>query len=234
MNKYFKLLQFYLGFKLIDPIEVFYLPEEKTFYPIVSKSGCSSVKQILIKKYNPNFSSSFEEIHFLSPEDLTNNRVKRVFFYTKKKYLEFSKGKKICMVIRDPYKRFYSCYLDIIKEKNIMYEWPSGLHEHFKFTKNINFDNFLSLVCNTNDNLSDRHFRSQSFYFSNKVKSNVSNFQISILEDFMLKMNEYDSEPTKLNSNNKSIPNDKLEFLQRHSGYNKRFSEDINLYNSIK
>ncbi len=69
-----------IGTRLIDPMEVYYVIDDNIFYPIISKSGCSSIKQDLIRRYNPNFNSKFPEIHQVDPAIETNGKVIRKYF----------------------------------------------------------------------------------------------------------------------------------------------------------
>lgn len=217
-------------FRLIEPIEVFYLKDTDTFYPIISKSGCSSIKVTLIRQYNKKFVSNFPEIHQIDPTKVTNNKVERFVFYNSKSYLNFSKGKNICLILRDPYARFYSCYQDIIKEKNIMHNLSVGLHK----IKNFSYDNFLSIIFFIPDYLSDRHFRSQSFYFSKKVQKAVQKSTIMILEDYLYKNTSSDDIPVKINANNWVIPHKILLKLKNSGKFQKRYQSDILLFNKEK
>ncbi|WCO02981.1 sulfotransferase family 2 domain-containing protein [Psychroserpens ponticola] len=219
-----------IGTRLIDPMEVYYVIDENVFYPIISKSGCSTIKQDLIRRYNPSFSSKFPEIHQIDPEFETNGKVLRKHFYSFKKYRNFSKNKTACLVIRNPYERVYSCFLDVEKGKNIMYQDPSGLTSFFGIHSGVTFEKFLNKVIKLPDHLSDRHFRSQSFCLQKGVKETLSNVEIVLLENY----NKKDAAATKLNTNNKTIPKDILEALKNNKSFKKRFSEDLQLYNDAK
>ncbi len=217
-----------LGTRLIDPVEVYYLKDENTFYPIISKSGCSSIKLDLIRKYNPEFNSKFPEIHQVDPKLETDAKVERLRFYNFKPYRNFAQGKKACLVIRNPYERIYSCFLDVDKGKNIMYKDPSGLTKFFNIRQGISFEKFIKKVISLPDHLCDRHFRSQFFYLKAGVKESLSSLEVIRLEHYNLNTEK----TTKLNTNNKSIPKDVLEALQKNTSFKKRFSDDISLYES--
>lgn len=221
-----KFIKGILGSRLIDPIEVYYLKDENVFYPIISKSGCSTVKLTLIQKYNQSFYSKFPEIHEIDPKTVTDGKLERVYFKNLKKYLDFCSGKKICMVIRNPYDRIYSCFLDIKKEKNIMYYDPNRLHNLFNINKDVSFKKFLSKVNLIPDYLSDRHFRSQTFYFNEKVENKISDKEIVLLENF----NVTGKPSNILNANNKGIPSDVLEYLKSSKKFSVRFKDDLQLY----
>lgn len=222
------------GSWIIDPIEVFYLVEENTFYPIISKSGCSSVKLALIKKYNNNFTCSFPEIHTINPAKLTSNKVERIYFPSFNQYLQFAKGKNICLIIKNPYKRCYSCYLGIIKKKNEMYDYNTRMRILIKITPTISFEKFFSLACSLPDFLSDRHFRSQSFFFSKKIQKVVNKSKIFTIEHFFSKNNELGNPYIKLNSNDTIITREKLLQLKRSQKFKRKYRADINLFEQFR
>jgi hypothetical protein len=219
-----------LGTRLIDPIEVYYLKEDNVFYPIISKSGCSSIKLNVIRKYNPEFTSKFPEIHQVDPALETDGKVIRIYFYNFKAYRAFSKNKKACLVIRNPYERIYSCFLDVEKGKNIMYKYPSGLTDFFGIKSDISFEKFVRKVIKLPDYLSDRHFRSQSFYLQKGVRESLSEVDIILLENY----NKKEEEGVKLNTNNKRIPQEILQTLTSNTAFQKRFYTDLQLYNEAK
>lgn len=219
-----------LGIRLIDPIEVYFLVDENLFYPIISKSGCSTIKLDIIRKYNTNFNSKFPEIHQIDPSVETMGKVERKRFYSFKKYRKFSNGKTACLVIRNPYERIYSCFLDVEKAKNVMYEDPSGLTNFFGIKSGIAFKDFINKVIKLPDYLSDRHFRSQSFYLDNGVDKSLNNFEIILLENY----NKKEGGSVKLNTNNKQIPHEIYTALEENKSFKKRFSKDIQLYSNLK
>lgn len=222
----YKFLKGMIGARLIDPMEVYYLKDDNVFYPIISKSGCSTIKLDLIRRYNPNFNSKFPEIHQVNPENETNGKIIRKYFYSFKKYRKFSNNKKACLVIRNPYERIYSCFLDVEKGKNIMYSDPSGLTNFFGIKREISFGKFLDKVIKLPDHLSDRHFRSQSFCLQKGVEENLNGIEIILLENY----NKNDDEGVKLNTNNKTIPQEILQALHENKSFKKRFIKDIQLY----
>src|SRR5690554_6340609 len=116
------------GFSLLDPIEVFFIPETNTFYPSISKSGCSSIKLMLIRRYKPDFKSEFPDIHGVDPAKITENKIQRLYFKTQSAYTKWTHGKHMVFVIREPVSRFYSCYFDVKTGKNKMYRHPSNLN----------------------------------------------------------------------------------------------------------
>ncbi|MEY8847711.1 sulfotransferase family 2 domain-containing protein [Psychroserpens sp. XS_ASV72] len=217
-----------LGARLIDPIEVYFLVDENLIYPIISKSGCSTVKLDLIRRYNPEYNSKFPEIHQVDPKQETDGKILRLRFYNFKKYRTFCEGKSTCLIIRNPYERIYSCFLDVSKGKNIMYDDPSGLTDFFKIKSGITFQDFIDKVVKLPDHLCDRHFRSQSFFLQKGVKNRLNKIEIILLENY----SDSNEGSTKLNTNNKQIPSEVLESLKNNTAFKKRFAEDILLYES--
>ncbi len=230
----FRGIQAVFGIRLIDPIEVFYLPSEKTFYPIISKSACSSIKVMLIQKFVPDFKSSFPEIHHIDPCSITDNQAQRIFFYQMRNYEKWTKGKKMVLVIREPASRFYSCYIDVKKGKNRMYQYPSQLDWFYEFKPGLSISAFLKSVYKINDSFADRHFRSQTFCLNTRVRKAISELEVYALDDFMHTMKIIKSDegirPTRLNTNNESIPQNLLSELELDLRFMKRFEEDIRLY----
>lgn len=223
------------GLRLLDWVEVFYLPEDEIFVPIISKSGCSTIKEALIRKFNPSFESTFPEIHQIDPERETNGKVLRLKFYQYSKYTKFSRGKEMHLVLRDPANRFISCYKDIVSGKNIMYEHPSELYIWLPFATDMSFSTFSKRVYNTPDYLSDRHFRSQSYYLNGRVKENLADLKIYKLSDFMkssdLIPRDYKETKRKLNQSkaNQAIHPDS-EKLRSDRNFRKRYARDLYLF----
>jgi hypothetical protein len=130
------------------------------------------------------------------------------------------------MVIRNPYERIYSCFLDVEKGKNIMYEDPSGLTNFFGIKSQITFEKFIDKVVGLPDYLSDRHFRSQSFCLPKRGKETLDNIDIVLLENY----NRKNDESVVLNTNNKKLPKEVLQALKDNTSFSKRFQKDIQLY----
>lgn len=227
----------YAGIRLIDPIEVYYLPKENTFYPIISKSGCTSIKVMLIKKYKPAYENTFPGIHHVNPAPLTENAVKRLYFKTKRAYAEWSKDKRMVFIMRDPLSRIYSCYLDVASGKNTMYKYPSGLDWVYKYTPDISIGDFLKKVYATPDTFSDRHFRSQSFYLSDIVKTGLKSLETFTLKEYMSKASAKsesdETESLKLNTNKSSISDELRAELILSPEFTRRFQVDLELFESI-
>lgn len=226
------------GVSLIDPIEVYYIPETNTFYPIISKSGCSSIKLMLIRRYKPDYENVFPGIHAVDPALITGNKVKRLFFKTPSAYAKWTHGKNMVFVMREPISRFYSCYFDVKTGKNTMYEHPSNLDWLMasKFSKNMSFEDFTKNVISIPDSLSDRHFRSQCFYLSEKVKNSLASLEAYTLKAYMTQIGDKKGEPTavKLNANNTSIPSELKTKLISNSNFQKRFQQDFVFFETIQ
>lgn len=226
------------GISLIDPIEVFFISETNTFYPIISKSGCSSIKLMLIRRYKPDYESVFPGIHAIDPSLITENKIRRLYFKTRSAYAKWTKGKNMVFVMREPVSRFYSCYVDVKTGKNTMYQHPSNLDwlMDSKFPVNINFEDFANNVISMPDYLSDRHFRSQCFYLSEKVRNNLASLNAFSLRAYMNQNNEKKGEPVavRLNTNNSSIPSELKANLISNPAFNKRFEQDFVFFASIQ
>lgn len=222
--------------RLIDPYEVFFDIPSNTFYPIVSKSGCTSVKNFLIRQYDADSQLSFPEIHKIDPSKLTGGKLERYMFYSKSAYLRFSHGKHMRLIIRNPVTRFFSCYTDVNKGKNTLYEHPSGLDWLVKTHRNDSVETFIKQVCRTPDYLSDRHFRSQAFYFPKNFERHLKGYEIVDLEGHgsPFKSGAANSDDAvKLNTNVEKATEKNIAYLQNHKGFQNRYKRDIELFDSI-
>ena len=226
------------GISLLDPIEVFFIPETNTFYPIISKSGCSSIKLMLIRRYKPDYENVFPGIHAIDPALITGSKVKRLYFKTTSAYAKWTLGRNMIFVMREPISRFYSCYFDVKTGKNIMYEHPSNLDWLMasKFSENMSFADFTKNAVSIPDHLSDRHFRSQCFYLSKKVKSNLASLEAYTLKAYMTQISDKKGEPpaVKLNTNNTSIPLELKTKLIANASFQKRFKQDFVFFENIQ
>ena len=223
------------GLRLLDWIEVFYLPDDGVIIPIISKSGCSTIKEALICKFKPGFESAFPEIHQIDPAKETNGKVQRLKFYQCSKYIKFAEGKEMHLIMRDPAKRLISCYMDIVTSKNIMYEHPSELYHWMPFGPNMTFSNFSKRVYKTPDYLSDRHFRTQSFCLNESVSRNLLNLEIHKLSEFIkssdLIPESYRTSKRRLNPSVKNdLTSPTSEELSANSEFRKRYARDIYLF----
>lgn len=227
-----------MGIQIIDPIEVYYLPGEDTFYPIISKSGCSSIKLMLIRRFAPDFESKFPHIHHINPAKHTDNKVQRLTFHRMSQYEKWAAGKKMIFVMRDPLARTYSCFLDVQTDKNTMYKFPSGLNWIIRFKQTMPFDQFLQKVCSLSDRMSDRHFRSQSFYINRRIQNTLENIEMYTLPEFM-KMHKNDtsnssSKAARINTNPTSISAELRAELNNDPDFRDRYATDLRLYAAIE
>ncbi|NEN22234.1 sulfotransferase family protein [Cryomorpha ignava] len=228
----------YAGVRLIDPIEVYYLPQENTFYPIISKSGCTSIKVMLIRKYNPDYENTFPGIHQVNPAKVSDNAIERLYFPTQRSFEKWTKDKKMVFVMRDPLSRLFSCYQDVVSGKNKMYRFPSGLDWAYKYTTNMEFDDFLTKVCSTADLYSDRHFRSQSFYLSDAVKNGLESLEAITLKEYMSRASTKnasdENESLQLNINKSAISDELKAKLLQSQKFKRRFKADLLLFERLR
>lgn len=225
----------FLRIRLIDPIEVFYLPGENTFYPIISKSACSSIKLMLIKQFRSDFESDFPEIHHIDPAQITDNQLQRIYFYKISAYEKWASGKNMVFIMREPISRFYACYRDVKSGKNTMYYQPAGLEWLIEFRPGLSLDTFLKKVASHRDAFSDRHFRSQSFYLSNPIRQTAGSINLYSLSGFMtmLKTDSQKPKVERLNTTATSISTELKTKIGKNPLFKKRFNSDILLYSEI-
>lgn len=92
-------------------------------------------------------------------------------------------GKKCYAVTRSPFDRLVSFHLNKIKAWNEIDRHYNN--EDFGFRKNMPFKDMLEVVCNTPDEESDRHFKSQTALLSPNGKLLVTHsWDISHINDF--------------------------------------------------
>jgi len=227
------------GLRLIDWVEVFYLPEEEIFVPIISKSGCSTIKEALIKNFNPSFESEFPNIHKVDPSVETDGKVVRLLFYRYTTYAKFASGKEMHLVLRDPAERFISCYKDMVSGNNEMYEHPSNLSQWLPFKRNLSFEEFSKRVYRTPDYLSDRHFRSQTFYLNDKITDKLSSLKLFSLSGFIktstIISSDYKKSKRKLNESKPvKVVHPEPEELNSAPPFRKRYARDIYFYGQLQ
>ena len=221
-----------LGIKLIDPIEVFYLREENSFYPIVSKSGCSSVKLALIRRYQPDFTAQFPGIHHTDPAPLSDGKIQRLFFSTGSAYRSFARGKRMVLIIRNPYERIHSCFKGIDAGKNIMYKYPSGMDRIFRISQGISWEQFKKKIRRIPALLADRHFRAQAFYLRFGVEQSVAAVELHDIK-FYFQQTQNDDQPIQLNRSESRDSDALLEDLKQASWFRKKYKMDLELYDAI-
>lgn len=115
-----------------------------------------------------------------------------------------------------------------------MYEHPSNLDWYMKskFAKGLSFSAFTKSVLSIPDYLSDRHFRSQTFYLSAEVKRNLSGLKTFTLNQFM--NNESgELKAEQLNVSHSKIPSDLEAELLSNQDFLKRFQQDFVLFDSM-
>jgi hypothetical protein len=232
------------GIRLIDPVEVYYLPAHRIVYPVLSKAGCSSVKLKLIRHYVPDFEAAFPEIHQIHPEELSQGRIKRIMFHRIGQYRDFCVDKKVRLVIRNPYNRYYSFYHGVTSGRNTLYRYPSGLDRVLKFTPMIGWKRLLAVVGKIPDYLADRHFRSQSYYLDSEVRKKASSTEVLELTDFIDnysvisgKLNDQvtrSDQVIQLNKGQTSLPLAEFELMQKSSIFKSRYEKDILLYQTMR
>jgi hypothetical protein len=223
------------GLRLLDWVEVFYLPDDEIFVPIISKSGCSTIKEALIQKFKPGFESAFPEIHQVDPAKETNGKVLRLKFYQYSSYAKFARGKEMHLVLRDPAERFISCYKDVATGKNIMYRHPSEIYRWMPFKAGMSFEAFSKQVYKTPDYMADRHFRSQSFCLNEKVSEQLSELRIYSLSQFIknspLIPESYRKSKRKLNKSTvRDVSHPEPEELNSDPHFRKKYARDIHFF----
>ena len=224
-----------IGGPLIDPIEVFYELATDRVYPIISKSGNSSLKRLLINKYNPTYTAGFPEIHLDDPSPLTNGQIERRYFSTQKDYYAFCANKTIYVVMRDPVARYYSFYLGVRSRRNLIYRYPSQTHRLFRITSNLNLPQLLRRTAFLPDRIADRHFRSQSFYVPQEVYETAAAVEVHDMPVYLRAAAGAVNRETmvKLNDSKLTDTETELSLIRNSTYFTRRYAEDLALYRTI-
>lgn len=138
----------------LDPIEYYQNEKEGLCYVENAKVACTSIKKLLLQ-FDDNVGMELHEIA----------RKQAAFSIPDDKYYVFT-------VVRDPFDRLASCYLDKVKKtgaskgksifdllfyKAIFYTFSGYWYKG----EQTSFDDFVNMVLRTPDIFSDRHIRSQ-------------------------------------------------------------------------
>ncbi len=235
-NTLYKLARSWLGIRLIDPLEIFYDVERRIIYPIISKSGNSTVKLKVIQQWNPDYVGEFPGIHREDPSLLTKGKVQRLFFYRKRNYVEFCRGKSIVLFIRNPYERFYSLFLGVRSKRNILYKDPAGMHGVVRISEGISWSSLLRFVAFVPDSLADKHFRRQTLFLGKEVEKEAGSIRIQLLENldgaFPLE-GSIQGKAERLNVSSSRIPTNLQDELKSHNGFRRRYAKDIRIYEDL-
>jgi len=226
----------YLGKRLFDPIEIFYLVEEKEIFPINSKSGNSTLKLLLIRRFSPDYQSFFPDIHRVDPAGLSNGKLLRLYFYSHREFARFCRGKKLVLVIRDPKDRMLSAYRDLKAKRNYWYRYPARLNNVFFIRHTISEKAFLRFVQRIPDNIADKHFRSQSFFIPLKAVTECKSVLVYEMERYLSELNDQlveGGENLHLNRSKKGEVVKVVGATVRRQGIQKRYKEDYELYDRL-
>ncbi|CAH7383108.1 putative Sulfotransferase family protein [Vibrio chagasii] len=195
---YFKMLykvaKAYIFKVPIDPIEYFTSETKGLSYIVNSKCACSSIKKAMLKGEGVQFGvgSFYSEIHNMAHE----------LGFDKKptnKHITFT-------IVRNPYERLVSLYKnkfeDSSKISRTKFEYRNYLGGILK--QDMTFLEFIKLISDIPDLLSDRHFKSQ-YYLVNEAEHFDYFFKLEELNDvFCLFAREHGIDlPKKENSSGK-------------------------------
>ncbi|KZX51319.1 hypothetical protein A3709_10905 [Halioglobus sp. HI00S01] len=148
----------------LDPLEVFYHKDNDLVLPIISKSGCTSLKDSFIRSVVPGFDKPFDLIHKIDPKVETNGAIERLFFDTVSGYKRFCEGKNVRIVVRHPEARLFSAFTDHVVGKNPVYKWNIVERTLCGICEQTDYPSFTSRVSRISPNLCDRHFKPQSVF----------------------------------------------------------------------
>lgn len=224
--------------KLISPIEVFHVPSDNIFFPIIFKSGCTSLKNSIVKRFCDVGDMGYPEMHLKGWHVKTCGQVVRRFFNTYADYEKFAKGKTMCMIVRDPYERILSGYFAVRDTRLKLYEdmqikWVRIL---LKLCGRISFEKYVEIISRIPSAWADRNFIPQFDYCSEKLMRNVSKVYICKLEELE---ERWDTHPIlqkypkikKLNRNKSFLAFENYKgILKKSRTFQNRYEKDITFY----
>lgn len=216
-----------LGGRLFEPLEVFHLPEDNLFFPILPKCGASSVKLRLLRRFRPAFDARFPGIHLVDPAPETGGRLRRYFFHYTGDYAAFAAGKRLEFILRDPYARAYSGWLGVTSERNVYYGNTLKSTAPSPFHPAMSFPEYLRWIVRLGDRVADRHFRTQSFYLAFGVAEAVVNIRARTLADFL------GQGGPRLNHSRSDLPAEWRARLAAHGGFRHRYAADLALWEDV-
>ena len=150
--------------------------KRKTIITHIAKNGCESLRYLLLK--DEGIFQEEMDIWNKMTQNIIHNPYHVRYFITHKKY-------KIITIVRDPYRRLVSGYIDKILGNNYNYlQFCKNIMRFYKRDfndpKKVTFTEFVNyVVAHKNFNVMDEHFKPQSYCFH----PNMPNNKIMKLED---------------------------------------------------
>ena len=206
------------------PVEYIISSDGKLVYINNSKAACSTIKLALLQRENPEIVIKDDQsIHSLMPP-VSHAKIR----HRNNDSLVFS-------FARNPFEKLVSLYLNKFRStKNLEAEgfyfqdYLNGI-----FTIDINFEEFVILVCKIPDNISDRHFRSQSgtIYRDPEIKPDFIG-KIESFQDDWLTLNNLAGTSMPVEHFNRSDKYDYREFYTQDlvELAAERYRDDIKLF----
>ncbi|WP_152965385.1 sulfotransferase family 2 domain-containing protein [Cobetia sp. UCD-24C] len=136
-----------------DPVEVFYMPSSDMAYVVNPKVACSSIKSALMASNGVHVNTAcYHDIHAQA----------RKMGYIYKNKIPY--GKETFSVVRNPFDRILSLYI------NKFVVVRSSSHDNFEyknykggvFYPEMSFDEFLEVIVDIPDLMSEKHFKAQN------------------------------------------------------------------------
>jgi len=205
----------------LDPIEYFVLPQRKLVYVVNSKAGCSSIKASLLASADEAVDcTTYQNIHNAA---LAGGYTKFSLSSVEEAYFRFS-------MVRDPFSRIASLYVNKFEDQSKVsaagYEYRRYLGGYIP--REIDFDRFVSKVCDIPDNLSERHFKSQSYLL--QVESSKIDY-IGRLErvdtDYKMLTQRFGLPPLSMSNRSAGYSVDQMYSVDSLKRVAQRFSDDV-------
>ena len=145
--------------------------KRKTIITHIAKNGCESLRYLLLK----------DEGIFQEEMDIWNKMSQNIIHDPHHvRYFITQKGYKLITIVRDPYRRLVSGYVDKILGNNYNYlqfckQIMKFYRRDFNDKKRVTFEEFVNyIVAHKNYNTMDEHFKPQPYcYHLNMPKNNI-------------------------------------------------------------
>jgi hypothetical protein len=205
-----------------EPIEFMLSDKDNLAYLVNSKVACSSLKQAILEKNNgPQVYTNYAQIHHeASSLDYC------------KKHIHNHEDYYIFTFVRNPFERIVSLYINKFLDKKKITEVGFEYENYLGgiFHQDMSFREFVSIISNVPEKISERHFKSQSYLIKQAPKVDYIGKLESMNNDYKMLSDKY-SLP-ELPHSNKSPKYNYREFLNIESieKIYKRYKNDIELF----
>ena len=158
-----------IGLRPVQPVEVLYFVPLNLAYLVISKVGCSAIKECLMSAAQGPVDLDFEAVHthlITQKQDLHQSGLEHRTFTNRREFSKFLGRKHVLLIQRPIIPRAHSAYsgLSNLKNRMVFPTFPKYSLDP-QLCPELSFHHFCRSVRDIPDHLADRHYRSQSFYW---------------------------------------------------------------------